>query len=239
MVSLDCSCTHREGVTLVTASVVVSEEPIHVTVRNRLDGPVLPPRREGRPEAGWTTDGFAGVLEPGRHALGYAVEASPAEPPASLETSAPPAGAEPRGATTTPTAVLQDLGDPSPPADAVPDIDVSFESDDDPGAERSADESPTRDRSPDRLAAVPEDVTAWLDDVERRVEHAERLADTESLSAATTAVRDAGGLSGVRAIADSGVADERALRAIADRAERLADRRTAATVPTETLARLV
>jgi len=72
--------------------------------------------------------------------------------------------------------------------------------------------------------------------MERRTDAAEALATAETVPEATTAVREAGGLDGVRELADAG--DERRLRLVARRARRLADRRAGATIPVETLATL-
>jgi len=70
----------------------------------------------------------------------------------------------------------------------------------------------------------------------RRTDRAEALAAADTVPEATAAVREAGGLAEVRALADA--EDERRLRLVARRARRLADRRAAATIPAETLATL-
>ncbi|MFC7075028.1 DUF7857 domain-containing protein [Haloarcula halophila] len=198
MASIDCSWEHHEGVTLVTATVVVTAEPTHVTVTNCLDGSVCPPRREGRPTPGWTDDGFAGVLDPGRHALGYAVEAPPTDPPARLDSVTPAPNAESVDERTTPAAIVRDLGDPSPPADAVPEATV------DDGTDAGPD---TTDEQPATTAGLPQPVTDWLDTVTRRLDSVEQSADAEFPRG------------------DDGVPDERTLRQLARRADRLADRR--------------
>jgi hypothetical protein len=208
MVSIDCSWTHREGVTLVTATVTVAEEPTHVTVTNCLDGPVRPPRREGCPVPGWTDDGFAGVLDPGYHALGYAVDAPPTDPPARLDTATPAPDAEPVDERTTPGAIVCDLGDPSPPADAVPEADIpeALDSVTDPETAEADDPPPT-------AGALPPTVTDWLDAVERCLDRREQsegggTVDTDTAGPGRTALPD-----------------ERALRQLARRGDRLADRR--------------
>lgn len=46
---------------------------VRVRVENDLEGPVLPPRREGVPAAGWDEEGFTGVVPAsGRLGIGYA-----------------------------------------------------------------------------------------------------------------------------------------------------------------------
>ncbi|MBX0295870.1 hypothetical protein [Haloarcula nitratireducens] len=231
MVSFDCTTIRHDGVTLVTARLRGIDEPTRVRVRNRLDGPVWPPRRRGTPEAGWTDSGFEAVVGPGSHALGYATPASPADPAAELCDVTPAPDAVPVGdRTETAADVVRELGDPSPPADAVP-IDAAT---DEPSETRSR--APAR--SPESSVRLPDEIDSWLVAMAHRVERAEALAAAETLQEATTAVGDAGGLAGVRTLADAAERDERRLRAVARRAEALADRRAAASVPVETLARL-
>ncbi|MBV0925573.1 hypothetical protein KTS45_15305 [Halomicroarcula limicola] len=231
MVSFDCATTRRDGVTLVTARLWEIDEPTRVRVRNRLDGPVWPPRRQGMPEAGWTDSGFEAVVGPGSHALGYATPAPPADPAAELRDATPAPDAVPvDDRTETAADVVRELGDPSPPADAVP-VDGAIN-------EPSEPQSPASTPSPESSVRLPDAVDSWLAEMTRRVDRAEALAAAETLREATTAVGDAGGLAEVRALANAAERDERRLRAVAARAETLADRRAAAGVPVETLARL-
>ncbi|WP_367176865.1 hypothetical protein [Haloarcula rubripromontorii] len=254
MVTFDCRAERVDGVTLVTATVGDIPEPTRITVRNRLDGPLWPPRTQGVPEAGWSEDGFEGVVRPGTHALGYATPALPADQPAELVRAEPaPDTATADERLDSAAAVLRELGDPSPPADAVPTAepvhvpqtasagppDLTPERDIEPqpeGSHQPAESGTASGHRPDQQ--LPDAVSQWLETVARRVDCAERLAEAESLSAATAAVRAVDDLSGVRTVAARGDTDEQMLRALARRAERLADRRAAATVPTETLARL-
>jgi len=257
MVTFDCRAERFDGVTLVTAVVSGVAEPTRLTVANRLDGPVHPPRRQGVPEAGWTDDGFEGVVGPETCALGYATPAPAADPPAELVSADPVPGAVPSATEErldSDAAVIRELGDPSPPADAVPmgETDASPNAEppaavptDDADAATAAEPiaadpsgNPPVDRPDTAGEPLPDDVARWLDTVSRRVDRAERLADAESLDEAAEAVRAAGGLDGVETVAARGSVDERCLRAVARRAERLADRRAAATVPVDTLARL-
>lgn len=100
-VTLDGRTRIEEGVALVSLR-LSNTEPIArgVRIANRLDGAVLPPRRRGRPEPGWSAEGFVGVVDAEDElALGYACELqSPdagAEPPAELVEVSDPADAEP------------------------------------------------------------------------------------------------------------------------------------------------
>lgn len=75
-----------DGVSLVRCRVHNdSAVPRRVRVESRLDGPVLPPRRAGVPEAGWDEAGVTLRLEPDeRRAIGFAVPAPPVEPPVTI-----------------------------------------------------------------------------------------------------------------------------------------------------------
>ncbi len=264
MVTFDCSASHHDGVTLVTVHLRDITGPTRVTVRNCLDGPVWPPRSEGLPEAGWTASGFSGVLTPGSHALGYATPARPESPPAELADAVPVPEAETGEArSTSPADVVRELGDPSPPADAVPAAQSSppeptAHSEDGgsgPTVERAKSPTPAapvagehggpgdrRAGSPDtdaedvHTAGLPPALGPWLAEMERRTDTAETLAAAETLPEATRAVHEVGGLAEVRALADAG--DEAQLRRLARRARRLADRRAGARIPVETLAAL-
>jgi len=275
MVTFDCSASHHDGVTLVTVCLRDLDVSTRVTVRNCLDGPVWPPRREGLPEAGWSATGFSGVLDAGSHALGYATPARPEGPPAELADAVPVPEADPVGdRSDRPADVVRDLGDPSPPGDAVPgagtastssedisppakqagqsstaDTDVTAATADSEGlSDRDvsvgdAGEPAARDGAPhepdagaDHIASLPSELGPWLAEMERRADTAEMLSAAETVPEATTAVREAGGLDGVRALAEAD--DERQLRLVARRARRLADRRAEASIPVETLATL-
>ncbi|MFC7018490.1 MULTISPECIES: hypothetical protein [Haloarcula] len=225
MVTFASECTTREGVTLVTAALTDVAVPTRVTLANRLDGPVWPPRREGLPACGWTDTGFEAVVGPGRHAFGYASPAPPADPAVELVEARPAPDAEPtRDVAQTPEAVCRDLGDPSPPADALPAVALA-------GDETSREAADAGDAAHD----LPAPVAGFFEAAERRVHSAEALAEAETLAAATDAVRDAGGLDDVYRLDDRQGVDVRTLRAIARRAEALAERRAAATVPTDSL----
>lgn len=124
MVTIDATALTHDGVTLVTAILEGGPVPTRVTLRNRLDGPVWPPRRAGEPVAGWTDDGYEGVVPADETvALGYACPAPPEgetdDPPLDVvSTERAPDGGD--GAFDSPSAVLRGLGGPAPPRDAVP-----------------------------------------------------------------------------------------------------------------------
>lgn len=158
-VNLDWRVERRADVSLVELTVTnPAETPRRVRIGNRLDGPVLPPLREGVPETGWDDGGFEGVLAPGeRRALGYAARAPPAEPPVEVvwtERAGDSERGESRGRAdrpaveATPEGVVRALGDARPPADAVPG----------PAIGDGSEESDT-----DRL---PDSVEAWLSGIE-------------------------------------------------------------------------
>ncbi len=249
MVSFSCSTTARDDVTLVTAVVRGEGERRRVRLANRLDGPIWPPRRQGFPEDGWDDRGVSVVVPAtGRRAVGYASPAPPADPPLELVKSVP--ADEGKAPDRTPDfefaaldsagAVVRELGDPSPPRDAVPlpDGEESDESDNGHGTAGGEGDVTVRDATdasreratgaPSREARTPDDappepVAAWLDDAEARIDRAESLAAADSLPAATRALRSVGGLDGAAGLAAETERDAAALRAVAERAERLAD----------------
>jgi hypothetical protein len=113
MVTLDWDIERTDGVTLVRVY-VTADWPRRVRVENRLDGPVWPPRRRGRPAAGWDDDGFEGIVTPeNRLVAGYATPARPADPPVELVREEP---AEP-GTDATPGLAGTDPGRLSPAPD--------------------------------------------------------------------------------------------------------------------------
>lgn len=151
--------------TLVTVHVTNTlSVPRAVRLRNRLDGPVLPPRRRGTAEVGWDDDGLTRrVPGEGRVSVGYACRAPPETPPVdacddpadgtaddapldkalrSLGDHAPPrsvVSSDPSGGTRDAAA----SGDPAPSPDAVSESrDASRATDDenDPGPDVPGDE---------------------------------------------------------------------------------------------------
>lgn len=222
----------RDDICLVTVD-LRNTTPVdrRVEVRNRLDGPVLPPRRNGIPEVGWDREGFAGVVPAGdRRVLGYACPAPADRPPISVDDLGRAAGDSGDRVMT----AVRELGDPRPPIDATPDgraDDVDGREDTNDGPDRS--DGP---RASD--TTVPSAVEAWLSAVEKRIVRAERLSDgsvedaTEVLDAAADRGDD------VATLADELAADAAALRATSERTSSLADRAAAVDVPVAALRRL-
>jgi hypothetical protein len=207
MVELDWQVERGAGVALVELVVRnPADAARRVRVGNRLPGPVWPPRREGVPAAGWDDGGFEGVVAArDRRALGYAspvpTDESDRNPEAvDIDTADhdpvgdPPAElvwSERAGASAsetddfadeaTPEGVVRALGDPRPPADAVPAAEATGERDG-PPADAPVSEPPPPD------AVVPEPVDAWLSAVEARADDESEpptptLADRAALGA--------------------------------------------------------
>ncbi|AXG08686.1 DUF7857 domain-containing protein [Haloplanus rubicundus] len=218
------SVTPLDGhdVTLVTVD-LRNPSPVdrRVRVSNRLDGPVLPPKRAGVSESGWDEEGFDGVVPAsGRRTLGYACPAPARRPPVSVVDEG---RADAEAADSTAVAV-RELGDPRPPGDAIP------------GVEEAEDDG-TGDEPPvptDAEAGVPPAVESWLTAVEARVDRGERLTDA-SVESATAAL---GEIDDASELAEQVSADAAALEAVAERAAALAERASVVDVPAEALRRL-
>ena len=252
MVTLDWDLATAGEVTLVHVA-VRTETPCTVRLRNELDGPVWPPRTQGRPAPGWDDDGYEGVVAADRPlVLGYAVPAPPADPPVTVVEEGPPDTA---ADTTDPVAVVRALGESGPPRAAIPQLDATStasgadDGDDTratpPGADQQSRTAAGTAAPPgDRPAAgrgdeaVPPAVEDWLQSVADRAERAEGLDGVASVAAAREAVDDAGGLAAIRDLDEQLQADREALTAVVDRCERLRDRVEHADVPTATLERL-
>ena len=210
---------------------------VRVRVENDLDGPVLPPRREGVPAAGWDEDGFTGTVPAdSRVGIGYAcptvdgdaAEVTPSDPdpdpgvtPVSLDVLGPADADEPQEPDHVDDAVRA-LGRATPPADAVP---TSPTVDPDALAADRRGRHPS-ERPDSNSSGVPDPVTAWLDAAETRIERAERLTDATADEAA--AVLEGCGVDGVADLPDDLDGDIAALRAVRDRLEDLLRRATTA-----------
>jgi hypothetical protein len=168
----ESSVESAAGVTLVAVR-VRNDAPVarRVRVRNLLDGPVCPPRREGVPEAGWDEEGYEGVVPAeGSLGLGYACPASPSAGDGSdADDGGPAVAVEPLGRADgdceTPTdaaRAVRALGRARPPADAVPDL-VPGAAEAGPVVEGAAASAP--DSPPPAAAPEPADVPdAVVDD---------------------------------------------------------------------------
>lgn len=255
----------RAGERTLVEVVVSNETTVDRWVRltNRLDGRVQPPREDGVPAPGWDDDGYTGVVPAGeRLTVGYACAAPPVDPAVevrdegrsdgeraettaadavrALEDGAPPADAVPADETAPPDPVasmVETLDDPAGATDGGRAEPPSPGGDDEPTPSvRSAGDVP--DETGDAAAASgdgpPAAVESWLDAVESRVEDAERLADGD-LSAAARVAEARGGADEAAALAETLSADERTLRALAERAARLAERADETDVPAAAL----
>jgi len=254
---VDWTLDERDGVSLVQVRLENrTETRRRVRVSNQMDGDLLPPRREGVPEAGWDADGYSGTLAPEASlALGYACLGDPVRPPVEV-TDEGRADPSPDGTDPTADAAVRELGSAAPPASAVP-VDAF-------GAPRAGDAAPGQSRlegaSADTSSApssrtVPDDVDDadgnpetvgvdcdrdaddWLDGVERRVERCERLTGA-TVTEAADVLSEVGGLDGAETLSARVSEDATALRALAERASRLADRAEETDVPVEALRRI-
>ncbi|SEA20982.1 hypothetical protein SAMN04488065_2262 [Haloplanus vescus] len=239
----DWSVTSLDGradVTLVTVEVRnPSSVPRRVRVTNRLDGRVLPPRRDGVPESGWDEEGFESVVSSdGRRVLGYACSAPARRPPVSVADEGRAADAE---ESTTAATVLRELGDARPPADALPSATNATERSADEATERPADEA--AERSADEVTTsgdataegIPDAVEAWLDTVAERVERGERVTDASVETATTVLESDE---ADIAALEERIASDAQALATVERRVAALAERAEAVDVPVEALWRL-
>lgn len=242
-----------------------SAVPRRVRVESRLDGPVLPPRRAGVPEAGWDETGVTLRLEPDeRRALGFAALAAPTEPPVAIVRS-PAVDADGRQSGGGSEAIRSAGGTRSRPAERVSDAlcdlaehrppraaiaagsetgdaryDRGARTDDTPDTEDGAANSITDESGCDDTGHEPpsrDAIDEWFDAVERRIERAERATDAD-LSTATDVVEAAGGIDAVAALERRVEADADRLREMSERASSLAARTEATDTPVEAMERL-
>lgn len=202
-----------------------------VRLTNRLDGPVLPPRRNKQPEPGWDREGVTIVVPAGEQvALGYACPAEPASPPVSVAWVE--AAEEP---VRDPVAdAMRRLGDHRPPRDALADGERAANHDALPNQPEPGGASSVE---PARSSPLPSEAAALLGPARRRIETVEALGAV-GVPAAADLLEVSGGLAGVEATRATLDDDAVALRALAAEAKSLAARAEAATPPTETLRRL-
>lgn len=190
MVELDVRTERRDCVTFVAATVHNDASvPRELSLRTDLR-PVWPPRRQGVPAAGWDGDRVALTVPAGRsRGVGFATPAEPTEPVLTVEESEP-AGRARRDPE--PDDVVRTLGDPTPPADAVPVGDAVSDGDGDaiPDGDGAVDpasaggEAAAHDGPGDRTRP-PRAVAAWLDALEAR----ERVTDRDRADVAAVAER--------------------------------------------------
>ncbi|WP_424017280.1 hypothetical protein ACOZ4N_15550 [Halorientalis pallida] len=265
MVTLSCTASRENGVTLVTGRVENQGDRRRVRLTSRLDGPLWPPRRQGVPAEGWDEDGFECVLEADEvRPLGFASPAPPTDPPLTVAETDPvdadDGGVEPRVAVpsveSTADGVVRALGAPRPPRDAVPTPgtasgDSSPEPDETESTGSESDDADptsvvgvadgdgtrgTRDSAEPNSEDAP--VGAALDAVAVRVETADRLSAATRVPDAAEALREVGGIAGARDLEAQLSRDAERLSRLATRASELAERAEAATVPVERLDRV-
>lgn len=229
-----------------------------IRLQNRLDGPVLFPRRQGVPEAGWDREGFVGVVAAeGERALGYACPAPVQTPPIALqqaENQTDEGGAESAPGHPRPEAVVRAYGDSAPPVAVGHEARYRGSQQDGPdtgpwssGGKSTAKSSKTEPPAePEATApksghtqpsAPPAAVTAWLDGVESRVVRAEALAGA-TVPEATAILAKGGGLEPVLADVARLSATATQLQVLAERAGDIAARAEAVEVPERSLRRL-
>lgn len=242
MAALDWEQTRQDGVTLVELA-VTAETAEAVRIESELR-PVWPPRRQGVPAAGWDETGFCGRVTPDQPlVVGYASPATPAEPPARVQTPD-----EPRDGTDedeTARRIVQALGQNSPPRDAIPTPDGP-ERPPSGGKDRpttDADRSAPRDRSREReplgsTESKKEAVESWFGDIEARLDDAEQLAGISGADEARSAIDTVGGIDAVRALQAQLEQDSRELDSLGDRQRQLANRLAAVEIPLGTLERV-
>lgn len=250
---LEWSQRHEAGVALVSVR-LRNETGLdrRVRLQNRLAGPVLPPRTEGVPEAGWDRDGVTVRVPTGETvALGYACPVADAggdaeadqsvgsngercgDPPLVVADVGPPAATSPGV-----NHAVRRLGDPRPPRAVVANAGGRA----DAGAKATARagpgdvDGPGDEETDERDDETPGSDT-WLSGVRDRVAAADHLEGASVVEAAailesTDAVRDVSELETALA------ADERALRRAGGGATVLADRVAETDPPVEALRRL-
>jgi hypothetical protein len=202
--------------------------PQRVRLTNGLDGPVSPPRRNGKSEQGWEDGAFEGpVPADGTRPLGYACPGLPtADPPVTVEVLGP-AG---ETADLDQQSVARDLGSPRPPRAVVssPPTDPHTDGErPETVAGRGDDTGAAGDDPP----LLPPAVEEWIEAVERRVAALESL-DGADVATATTVVDRAGGIEALETCHD---ADLATLRHLDERVAVLRDRAAAADPPLDAL----
>lgn len=231
---LEWTLRREAGVALVAAR-LRNETGLdrRVRLRNRLAGPVLPPRTEGVAEAGWDRDG-ATVRVPagGTVAVGYACPAAGqrADPPLVVADVGPPAD-ESVGV----AHARRRLGDPRPPRAVVADAVDGGNSSVTPG-ERPVESEPDRTATSERDGGTQES-EAWLATIRERVDAARKL-EGASVTEAAAVLESTDEVGDVADLETALAADERALRRAGGEAAALADRVAQTDPPVAALGRL-
>lgn len=214
MTNVEWTVERSDGVAFVSV-VVSSTRGRLVRVRPRVEDDVLPPRSRGIPESGWSDGEVTASVSPDRPlAVGFATRGAVDEPPVSVT----PVDGEPE---TSATDLLHRLGDPRPPAWAVPSVDVP----DVAGSKACvAGKTDGRMSQEDATTNPPASVEAWLADVTARIEQVKALSEASSVGKAADRLDEHGGLAGVDALLATVEADVASMRSVARRLETMADR---------------
>lgn len=222
-----------------------------VRLRNRLDGPVLPPRRQREPEAGWDRDGITAVVPAETSvAHGYACPAPDDAPPVEIAEVGSPAEADGDREETVSEAIRR-LGDPKPPRAVLGEEPAvtgpkqpehpngrneGNESDSESGTSTAVD-SESEQPEVTQQSDLPPDVDTALEPYRTRIRTVETLG-LASVAEATGLIETADGVAGVERTGEQLDADAATLRALAAEATALAARAEAATPPLDALRRL-
>lgn len=183
MPTLKVETVRTGGVTFVE-SLVTAARPHRVRVESRLDGPVWPPRRDGRPVDGWDERGVSTTVEAGTTAFGFATPAPPEGPAAELVTADPvvePAVPEGVAAWLERVEARLRRAERLAAADDLPSATRAVASAGGLAAVESLAADLARDRRAlTRLSVAPDDLVSRLEAVDIDLEAFARLAQTES-----------------------------------------------------------
>ena len=212
MLSLDYRVERTQSAVLVSCVLTNDHErPVVVRVNSRLDSPVLPPRRCGKPAAGWTASGYEGVVSAsGRLTIGYACSADEIARPSLSDPSSPRDTSPPVSVEATP--VVDDCDDDCDDTSVTPvDVKTTSAVSEEPNT-TNARRTPVDEllelgdpRPPATVIAVsPEQhptetgrATKWLDAIERRLGRCERVIVAKSVPRLTRVLDEIGGIDGL------------------------------------------
>lgn len=183
MPTLTVETVRGDGVTFVEL-LVTAERPHRLRVESRLDGPVWPPRADGRPAEGWDNSGVTSTVEAGTTAFGFATPVEPAEPVAELVRAEPVRESElPTGMSTWLDRVRERV-ETAERLEAVEDLPSATRAVASVGGLAAVEELATdlaRDRRVlSRLDVAPDGLAARSESVELPTESFARLAQAES-----------------------------------------------------------
>lgn len=183
MPTLQVETVRSDDVTLVEL-LVTAERPHRVRVESCVDGPVWPPRSNGRPVDGWDDTGVTATVDEGTTAFGFATPADPVDPAAEL------IHAEPAGRTELPAGVaawldrVEERVETAERLAAVDDLPAATRAVASVGGLAAMEELAAdlaRDgRALSRLDVAPDELASRVDSVDLPTAAFARLAQTES-----------------------------------------------------------